>query len=378
MKPKLFSILSVLSILSGVVSAQTYGIRVAQNTNLRASYSLQSRVVETAPAGTTLAVVDSNGRWLQINQNGNELWMADWVGYTRVEDSAPTQQQTAVNIDNCCFVDRQCNSDQDWTNGYWAFQNGQCAAPVQTQTSTRALITVSSQIDNCCFVDRQCNSDQQWTDGYWAYQNNQCAAPEQSRVQTSALPAAIDPAQADNCCFIGWQCASDAEWVNGFHAYQTNQCKHPGIALEGSPGFILQMEQALDLLQSLSPKWYHYVVTGLDRIRQTPEGIIGVHVEGRHFDLSYADDLPPGRDFYGHTEYTGTMLIHEACHVHRHEAGLQPGGLEGERACVETENVALLEYARNSPEVNNNLRVLANIHRPECQWWWGEYRACYD
>ena len=330
MKPKLFSILTVLSILSGVVSAQTYGIRVAQNTNLRASYSLQSRIVETAPAGTTLAVVGHNNRWLRINRNGNEVWMADWVGYTRVEDSAPTQQQTAVNIDNCCFVDRQCNSDQDWTNGYWAFQNGQCAAPEQTQT------------------------------------------------QVSSQPATADPATGDNCCFIGWQCASDEEWVEGFHAYQTNQCKHPGIALEGSPGFILQMEQALDLLQSLSPKWYQYAIAGLDRIRQTPQGVIGVHVAGRHFDLNYSDDLPPGRDFYEHTLYTGTVFIHEACHVFRYEAGLQPGGLEGERACVETELAALLEYAPDSPEVHNSRRVLANIHRPECQWWWGEYLTCYD
>ena len=90
--------------------AQGYSIRITYNTNLRESYSLESAIVETASAGTTLTVVGSNKRWLRINRNGSEVWMADWVGYTRVEDSAPTQTQTAANIDNCCFVDRQCNN----------------------------------------------------------------------------------------------------------------------------------------------------------------------------------------------------------------------------------------------------------------------------
>ena len=134
------------------------------------------------------------------------------------------------------------------------------------------------------------------------------------------------------------------------------------------------MEQALDLLQMLSPNWYHYVVSGLDRIRQTPQGVIGVDVSARSFDLSYADNLPPGRDFYGHTLYTGTVLIHEACHVYRYEAGIAHSGLEGERACVETELAALLAYAPDSPEVSGRRHTLANIHRPECHWWVGRVR----
>ena len=335
MRAKLLAAIVSVLLFHSIAFAQTYSIRVTNNTNLRAWYSLDSAIVETAQAGATLDVMGSHNRWLRVSRNGNDVWMADWVAYTRVEDSAPTsatqsQTQTAASIDNCCFVDRECSSDQDWTDGYWAFQNGQCAAPARRQTGA------------------------------------------------STQPVSADAATVDNCCFIGWQCATDDDWLNGFQAYQTNQCKHPGIALEGSPGFILQMEQALDLLQNLSPKWYQYVITGLDRIRQTPQGIIGVHVGGRHFDLSYSDDLPPGRDWYGHTLYTGTVFIHEACHVFRYEAGLEPGGLEGERACVETELAALLEYAPDSPEVENNRRVLANIHRPECQWWWGEYKTCYD
>ena len=154
--------------------------------------------------------------------------MASWVGHTRVEGSEQTVSQPANNIDNCCFVDRQCNSDQQWTDGYWAFQNGQCAAPIQTQTqvSTPASTAGSPQIDNCCFVDRVCATDAEWTDGYYAFQNSQCAAPAGS--QTAAQPARNVPADVDNCCFVDRQCATDEDWTNGFYAYVVGQCAAPG------------------------------------------------------------------------------------------------------------------------------------------------------
>ncbi len=127
--------LTAMFLLFGVASAQTYTIRVTYNTNLRASYSLSSAIVGSAPAGTTLQVVGKHDRWLRVNRNGNVVWMADWVAYTRVEDSEPTPGEGAGDINNCCFVDRQCSSDQEWTDGYWAFQNNQCAAPGQSVLS---------------------------------------------------------------------------------------------------------------------------------------------------------------------------------------------------------------------------------------------------
>ena len=333
MRAKFIAVLVSVILLQSIALAQGYSIRVTHNTNLRASHSLESAIVRTAPAGTTLQVIGRHNRWLRIDRNGSDAWMADWVAYTRVEDNAATTQtQATANIDNCCFVDRQCHSDQDWTEGYWAFQNGQCAAPARTQTQ----------------------------------------APTQS--------ASADAATVDNCCFIGWQCATDDDWQAGFQAYQTNQCKHPGIALEGSPGFILQMENALDMLRNRAPHWYDYVIRGLDRIRQAPPEVIGVHVGGRLFDLDYSDDPPPGVSYDSHTTHDAAMLVHEACHVHRYEAGLEPGGLAGESAglCVETEIQALEVINPNSGWIRFSRGVLANIHRPECQWWWGEYRACSD
>ena len=196
MKVMRFAALMALAFICGLASAQNYSIRVAFDTNLRAAASLQARIVETAPAGTVLNVVGSDNRWLRVNRKGSEVYMADWVDYTRVEGGSQAQ--------------------------------------------------ISSQIDNCCFVDRQCHSD------------------------------------------------------------------------------------------------------------QPPEGI--------SYDV--------------HTTHNAAMLVHEACHVYRYEAGLESGGLAGETACVQTEIQALQAINPDSSWISFAQTVLANIHRPECQWWWGEYKAC--
>ena len=165
MKAASLAVLLSVFVLCSVASAQDYQIRTDANVNLRATYSLEGEIVEAVPAGTILQVVGTFNRWLKINRNGNALWLADWVGYTRVTDGGQTQSQ----IDNCCFVDRQCHSDAEWTSGYWAFQNNQCAAPLQSrlQISSQPANSSTGTIDNCCFLDWQCNSDEEWARGHY-------------------------------------------------------------------------------------------------------------------------------------------------------------------------------------------------------------------
>ncbi len=224
---KSFAIIVAVFVLCGVASAQAYDIRTTSRNNLRAEPSLDGTFIETVPAGTVLHVVGRSGRWLKINRNGNEVWMADWVGYSRVESSAGPAPQPASNVpaqvDNCCFVDRHCATDAEWSEGWHAFQNNQCAAPGQPQTSQPAS-NVPAQVDNCCFVDRQCNTPADWENGFYAFRDNQCPAPAQSQSQTSAQPADIIPAQVDNCCFVDRQCNTPADWENGFYAFRDNQC----------------------------------------------------------------------------------------------------------------------------------------------------------
>ncbi len=132
MEVKCFAVMIVGFVLLGVASAQDYHLRANNNTNLRNTYSLNGAIIETVPKGTVLHIVGKFNRWLKINRNGNDAWAADWLSYTRVNSADQTgSQQQSSEVDNCCFVDRQCQSDEEWENGYWAYRNNQCPAPSQ-------------------------------------------------------------------------------------------------------------------------------------------------------------------------------------------------------------------------------------------------------
>ena len=324
MKSALFALLIAVFVLCSVASAQDFSIRVTYNTNLRDASSLQGSIVETVPSGTILQVIGQFNRWLKINRNENELWLADWVGFTRV------------------------------TNGQ------------QTQ----------SQIDNCCFVDRQCHSDADWTSGYWAFQNNQCAAPLQSRLQISSQPANNSTGSIDNCCFIDWQCNTDEDWARGYWTFQINQCDVPeGLIIEGSEDFVILVKDALQMLKTRAPEWFAYATSGLDKIILFPEGdILGVNVATRTYSMTPDDAFLHFDE--GDVITMASRMVHEACHVYRYEAGLPPGGYEGETAClqVQIEATEVFEVLETRRRLRRSLalglrHVLENIDNPMYQWW---------
>ncbi|MCY3833819.1 MAG: SH3 domain-containing protein [Chloroflexi bacterium] len=315
-------------LLLGVASAQEYAIRANRGLNLRVAPSLNADIADTVSSGSTLQVVGKLNRWLKIYRNGRDVWLADWVDYSRVESSEPTgSQPPTAPIDNCCHVDRQCQSDQQWVDGYWAYQNGQCAAPAQPAASAPA------NVDNCCFLDRQCQSNQEWIAGYQAFQRGQCAPPV--------------PATGGNCCSLGWHCPTEVERAQGYWTYQINQCaglpQTSGIALtgpvpriEGSGRFRQHIEATLRFMKSVAPAWYNYVITGLDSIVEEP-----VHVEPYRDGqtttcwafANYRERKAAVQTCFmswiirhnGPAEFdqlsTAGALGHEACHIHTHEEG---------------------------------------------------------
>ncbi len=309
----------------------------------------------------------------------------------------------AAQVDNCCFVDRQCSSDQEWTNGYHAYQNGQCAAPSQSQSEAQAQTQVSSQIDNCCFVDRQCSSDADWTNGYHAYQNGQCATQTTSQPTN---PVSSETSAIDNCCFAGWLCRTDLEWANGFYAYRDNQCEATpgartpvsnadtcchqgwnctipsdwilgelvyalfdgeclipetssvdGVIIEGSDGFVVEMKEALDLLRNRTPQWYAYVIKAPFKIRQsywsrnsnTLERSINVRV----FEV------------FANTARRAHVLVHEACHLQRWLAGLHRYETDLQQRTEETLCELVVDYMLDSvrPFRPRNHTLEADINR---------------
>ena len=394
MKAHFFAAMTAVFMLCSAAMAQDYHIRTDHHTNLRASYSLSARIVETAAPGTALHVIGRNNRWLQINRNGIEVWMAEWVGHTRIDTGGQTSSQTGTTakIDNCCFVDRQCNSDREWTDGYWAFQNGQCAAPAQSQSGDLyadsgyqqrvKLTTAVTLIGNAI-------ADQEWIHGYWAYQSNQCAAPAQSQSGASTQPASNEADSINNCCFTGWLCNSDQQWTDGYWAFQSNQCDAPpgsrtpstntdsccqlgwncttswdeimgkwtyeangglcntpiqesvdGVIIEGSATFIAAMRRGLDRIRRTSPEWYAYSTSVAIKIREA-WGEMGSGTLGRTFNLEIHFASVP-------VYYLAAVIVHENCHLQRWRNGV---------STIEIEHLA--EEAVCDTVAINALKVIA-------------------
>ena len=403
----------ILFILAAAVSAQTYQIRVTYNTNLRASYSLDSAVLTSARAGATVEVTGQHNRWLRVQHEGRELWMASWVSHSRVQTSPAPQ----ADVDNCCDVNRQCATNKEWVDGYWAYQRNECPVGGTSAAGSTAqpVSAAPANLDNCCFVDRQCQTDQQWADGYWAYQNNQCAAPTQSLTATQPLSSAPD--SVDNCCFVGWQCHNDADWRSGYQAYQENQCDNAqrqaslsvvipegvdnccfvnrqcvteqdwtigwqifqhyqcsippatqGISIQGSQTFITQVSNALRLLRDEAPNWWKYSTSGLNTIIMVAEGSIsGVYPETKTYQETLSEVLKDGTGEAG-LVYVIFGIVHEACHVH--EGYRFDKAVDEEKACMEASLHALQQI---NPADRSTIEwikwIIANIHDPEIQWW---------
>ena len=342
MKAKCLALIIAGVVLSVVSYAQGYSIRANRGLNLRVEPSLNADIAGTVTAGTVLQVVGEQGGWLQINRNRGVVWLANWVNYSRLDSSESIEsQQPTPQVDNCCFVDRQCQSDQDWIAGYWAYQNNQCAAPAQPQpaTQTQPASSVLAEVNNCCGIDRQCSSDQEWTDGYWAFQNGQCAAP---RVFSA-------PTTGGNCCSLGWTCSANwkggVEIEHGYWAYQINQCAGlpqtsavtltgPVPRIEGSSRFVSHITATLKFMKSVAPDWYNYVITGMDSIVEAPVPgwIPGDACTARAYDhgrrvtlescwVDYDQrQLGISHPYFDQAD-TAAALGHEACHIHTHEDG---------------------------------------------------------
>ena len=414
MKFKLLAALLAIFAFCIAAQAQDFGIRISKNTNLRSIASLQGRIVETAKAGSTLQVIGSQGKWFKISHSSGDVWMANWVSYTRVE-SAGQATAPVANIDNCCFVDRQCNTDQEWSDGYWAFQNKQCAAPVQSgqpaqqPASSAPASQTPAGVDNCCFVDRQCHSEQEWSDGYWAFQNGQCyvASGTQPVAATFAQhpgrggPLAwssymsegakqllanptIDP--FDNCCFIfGRECRSDDEWRHGAQQFRNHQCVHPqplgrlpGIVGNDSPlgtaHFTKLVNTALDMIRRHAPEWLHYM--SLSGARQfellAADGRGGFHpwqwsiVHSLEGWMENDPNWTPNRHYLA--GYAGGIM-HEACHALEQRVGGHLEVWQEEAACVEAQLAVIKAVHPRSRDIGWLTDLVRNIQNPD-YWWW--------
>lgn len=355
MATKCLAVIVASLLLFGIASAQEYSIRANRGLNLRAAPSRNAAIADRVFSGAILQVVGKFNRWLKIDRNGREVWLADWVDFSRVASSEPSGSPAPTGpIDNCCYVDRQCHSELEWMGGWHAFQNGQCAAPAQPQPATPAqpVSSAPANVDNCCYVDRQCRSDEEWVAGYWAFQSQECPASVQPQPTTSASPPLTVPTNGGNCCNRGWLCRYPEEKAQGYWVYQMNQCAGlpqisdvaltgPVPRIEGSDRFVQEITDTLKFMKAVAPAWYNYVIGGMDRIVEVhPTSDDGfcyarasdhdrtVTVESCWIDTN---SRITGVDEHDYGDLA-SMLGHEACHIHTHEDGKLFANQEHEEA----------------------------------------------
>lgn len=272
--------------------------------NIRDSFSASARVVGTARAGDSFAVSQSRrgDRWCWLNIGKGWLAKTSRVSPTPPAPTSPSQTVQTANIDNCCYVDRQCQTDQEWENGYWAFQNGQCVVPAQNTSAP------SSNVDNCCFIGWQCHNDDDWSRGYHAFRNNQCGG------NAITNPAALNLPE-----------------------------------IEGSDWFRQQIAEAFEFLRANSPKWFNYTASKLRRIVEVAE------LTGKYGTEAYARvNARNGRVKVSRSSLLEgnwplhNALVHEACHVHQWDSGKYDGwswslSYDLEPECYEVQIQALSE-----------------------------------
>ncbi len=307
-----------------IAAGRTNTVRVTFRTNLRSSYSLQSRIITTVAPGTTLSVLGSRDNWLKTDWRGAEAWLANWAPMTHIGGASG---------------------------------------------ATRDLVTVDipEGVDNCCFVNWTCTTDEDWQRGYHALMDNQCTAPGPAASTTGPIPEG-----ADNCCNVNRQCSTEREWEYGYELFKYSLCYVPNIdgniTITGSSAFASKTRQALQLLLDKSPKWYRYTQQGLRGVMEIPMGgNSGIHVDERIY-RSWPN-FRSNRSGEAHIIWVAGQLVHEACHVNRHVAGVEHSGYVGEKACLIEQINALEAIDPLDRVVGGRYNRLANIDDPAHQWW---------
>ncbi len=316
MKTRITLSLTLLALCCGLASAQVIHVRVGSQTNLRDDHSLEGDIVDTVPAGTILRVINWEDHWLRVMHGDERAWMADWVNYALLRTGADADATTPLSqTENCCVLEWQCPDEDARASGYWAYRFGQCHI-------AETYLTEDFSVYNCCFLGERCLRDQNWRDGYISFQNSQCEVRS--------------------------------------------------VQIDGSIEFKLRMQKAFAMLKDRAPVWYAFAISGLDRIREVSDFMpAGAHVHERRFDEVVREvfvDAPGDAPIV----WVAGVLVHEACHVHVHEAGLftvwgsRP---EEEKACTEVQLIAS-DIIDPTDYYNDYLQTLIdNIHDPEYQWW---------
>jgi len=263
-----------------------------------------------------------------------------------------------AQIDNCCYVDRQCTTDLDWMGGWHAYRAGQCGAPGQAQT-------VMTSQPGSGVLQRTAGGI---VVGYIS--GHRILPSTRPQPSIEAKIGEIVSITFNNCCQYHWQCNDDSDWAAGHRRFQdTSLCTLPRlVSIVGDPDFIQFFTQRLDELKNKLPHRYDYVLNGLTKIEQSRDvlpvlGQVNMHGE---FILNWKGPWVDGWE-----KRMSAALVHEACHVHRWASGhradaCNPQSVMAEEVvCREMELAVVIEPGAPAHVIDGVSGMLARTRQGE-------------
>lgn len=376
---RLFILVSLLTAIAGLSAVMAQQVHIVQRGENLSSIARQY-------GRTIQEVAQANGISAPyIIHKGNRLVIPAPGAAPAQTQPQPTNAQPAAkvptNIDNCCFVDRQCITDEEWRVGWHAFRNGSCAAPAQpqpqshpqTQTSAKSVDASLVDIDNCCHLDRECHTEAEWSAGWTAFKalecwdeyhrwartpdprqlpasgsNNCCSAPGWTclneghfaaghaafrdygfcplRIRNTYIPDYTLYDAIDNCCHLGRECQSAEDWARGHSDKRFFRCEisvpvvHDlPVSILGPQRFVDQMRAAFSLLKAHSPWFYDYAIRELNVIRAYSDSDNDPTTSGCHVACASGTVFCVHEDTY-HYDFRGHQAIAGTASVIVHEA----------------------------------------------------------
>ncbi len=127
--------------------------------------------------------------------------------------------------------------------------------------------------------------------------------------------------------------AAGADWcwlkVNLGWLAKTGRVNSTTLPIAGSSGFVRQVEAALHWMELEAPEWHHYVIGGIDKVIEFTDlnsARCMAYALTYQRQVSLETCLSNGFQQKGLSARfdqleLAVFLAHEACHIHRHEAG---------------------------------------------------------
>ena len=141
-----------------------------------------------------------------------------------------------------------------------------------------------------------------------------------------------------------------------------------GILIAGDDEFVSHAERALALLDDRAPEPYVHVIENIVMLRQV-DAFSGMCYDTGAYRVGQETAYAPGYPEDQQVVWLAGTIVHDGCHRARFVANLEPGGRDGELACL-IEQVEALELIEDGTFFRDYVQGFVDtIDDPASQYW---------